>query len=274
LRRGGDRDAGDAKADAAAPRVTKIAPRRHGEKIIPDPNAIGAASSLLDGSLTSIPNILSAAAGLGLASMGLVDSSKAIAGGASNFGFKDITKAIGPFLPAAAGPFDKQKILTTLRANWLNGVAKADQKAKAKALIHLGLTIGNAAQLAAAAGVDPARLTSLAQKVAVGAAPTQDELNVLGQFDVILSAVLDAAYERGDQLYRNASKACATGVSTLLALATGWLILGGGLMAYVTSWHFGFAFIVGISATPLAPMAKDLSTSLQAAAAAVGFVKR
>ena len=235
-------------------------------------DAVTAANNLLNGNLSNILNFLSAAAGLGTAAMGLVDTSKAFNGGASNFGFGYIENAIGPFLPAGGETFGKAKILETLKANWLNGVAAADQKAKAKSLIHLGLTTGNAAQLAATAGVDAAKLTSLAQNVANGANPSQDELNVLGQFDVILSAALDAAYERGDQKYRNASKALAMGVATGLAVIAGWLIYGSGtssIWGYFGSWNFGLSIIVGLSATPLAPVAKDLSTSLQAAAKAV-----
>jgi hypothetical protein len=97
-------------------------------------------------------------------------------------------------------------------------------KAKAKALIHLGLTQGTASGWAAATGVDAAKLTSLAQKTAAGTTPNPDEINVLGQFDVIVSAVLDAAYERGDQKYRNASKVLATLVATRLGAIGGWIV--------------------------------------------------
>ncbi len=235
-------------------------------------------TNLLDGQLGNILNLLSAAAGLGVAAMGLVDASKALGGGPSNFGFGHVEAAIAPFLPSGPAGFGRDDILVTLRANWINGVDKADQKAKAKALIHLGLTAGSAAQLAAAAGVDPVRLTSLAQKVAAGANPTQDELNVLGQFDVVVSAALDAAYERGDQKYRNACKLCATAVATALAVIAGWIIHARGLAPggaasfadYVSTSDFDIALIIGLGATPLAPVAKDLASALQAAAAAVG----
>ena len=101
----------------------------------------------------------------------------------------------------------------------------------------------------------PGKLASLAQKVATGGSPAQDELNVLGQFDVVVSAALDAAYERGDQKYRNASKVCAMGVATVLAVIAGWLIYGNGppmelAWNYFTSWYFGLSLIVGLSATP------------------------
>jgi hypothetical protein len=198
----------------------------------------------------------------------------------SNFGFFDIKTAIAPFLvraPGAATAFGKAEVLQTLKANWLNGVAKADQKAKAKALIHLGLTQGNATALATAAGVDPATLGSLAQKVSAGIAPTQQEINVLGQFDAVISAVLDAAYERADQKYRNASKGLATLVAVVLGIIGGWIVYGsnpsGTVWSYFGGWQFWLSLLVGVSATPLAPVAKDLASSLQAAATAVRATK-
>jgi hypothetical protein len=247
-----------------------------GRRAMPDTSTT---RDLLNGDLSNILNLLSAAAGLGTAAMGLVDATKALCGGPSNFGFKDIKTALSPFLVRAADEpdaFGTDDILSTLKANWLNGVAKADQKAKAKALIHLGLTQDNASDLAKAAGVDATKLASLAQKTAAGTTPTQEEINVLGQFDAVLSAVLDAAYERGDQKYRNACKLLATAVATVLAVIGGWLVYGSGhpVWDYFASWQFGLSLIVGLSATPLAPVAKDLASSLQAAAAAVGAARR
>jgi hypothetical protein len=214
--------------------------------------------------------------------MGLVDATKAFRGGPSNIGFGDVETAIAPFLAASAPgtgtAFGTAEILRTLRANWLNGMPKPDQKAKAKSLIHLGLTQGNAAALAAAAGVDPAKLTNLAAKTTSGTTPDPDEINVLGQFDAVLSAVLDAAYERGDQRYRNASKLLAMAVSTILGAVGGWLVYSGSTTAsawsYFGSWHFGVALLVGLSATPLAPIAKDLATSLQASVGTIRMVRR
>src|SRR5262249_30895545 len=111
------------------------------------------ALGLLSGSVTDILNFLAAAAGLGTGSMGLVDATKAFRGGVSNVGFADIRRALDSFLEAASPngtSFGKKEVLESLRSNWLNGVAKADQKAKAKALIHLGLTAASAPALARA----------------------------------------------------------------------------------------------------------------------------
>jgi hypothetical protein len=212
-----------------------------------------------DFSLTEITGLLAAAGALGTAAMGLVDTTKVFGGGPSNIGFGYVAGDLDAFLsPLANNPaaFGKAQVLQTLRANWLNGVAKADQKAKAKSLIHLGLTRGSAQALANAAGVDAATLQSLAEKTAAGEAVTQDEINVLGQFDVVLSAVLDAAYERGDQKYRNAAKFFVPGQNF-------WVLQ-----------NFWLSLLLGFVATPLAPVAKDLATGLQTAVSAVSALKR
>lgn len=230
----------------------------------------------VSGTFTGILNFLAAAGGLGTASMGVVDATKAFGGGPSNFGFGHIKTALKPFLtPLAQGaaPTAKADVLQTLKANWMNGVPKDDQKAKAKSLVRLGLTEGNAEALAEAAGVDSEKLGSLAKKTADGVKVTQDELNVLGQFDAVLSAVLDTAYERGDQKYRNACKLLAMVVSTILGVLGGWIVFGDNTFSYFGTGNFALSFLVGISATPLAPVAKDLASSLQGAVSAVGMLK-
>jgi len=216
--------------------------------------------------IANIGNIIAAIAALGTASMGLVDALKVLGRlGPSNIGFADIRTQLTPFLPQqAVGAYNFDMLLQTLRANWINGVDKSQQKAKAKSLIHLGLSKGNAARLAAAAGVDPDALESVAAKSAAGATATTQELNVVGQFDAILSAVLDAAYERADQRYRNGCKALATAIAVALSLVAAHFI-GADLI---------LALVAGVAAVPLAPVSKDLVTSLQAAAAAIQKTNR
>ena len=223
--------------------------------------------------IQSVGNIVIAVAALGTASMGFVDALKAFGGGPSNFGLSTIRRTLRPFLPKNAnGAFSEAELLEALKSNWINGVAKADQKAKAKALIHLGLTAGNAADLAKAAGVDEKTLASVADKVAGRAqgntALTPAETNTLGQFDAILSAILDEAYERGDQQYRNGTKILAMIFTLIFGIAASLLLKGAG-------WdNAGLGVLVGLAAVPLAPVAKDLTSSLQAAVTAMQIIPR
>jgi hypothetical protein len=221
------------------------------------------------GPIPDIPNAIAAIGALGTAAYGLVDGSKAIRGGASNHGFSYIDAAMQPFR-AALDKLGEGVADRTLRANWLNGVATADQKAAAKALVRLGLGADVADRLAVGTNINATALGVAAQKIDTGVPLLQPDMNILAQFDARLSAILDAAYERADQQYRNAAKLWSCAVAVVLALAAGWMIQGAA---------FGVAgaaeaILVGLVATPLAPVAKDLASTLQAAAAAVTAVRQ
>ncbi len=216
-----------------------------------------------------LPGAIAAIGALGTAAYGLVDASKAFWGGPSNFGFGFIQECLEPFANAlaiadAGGVHGRVAFLNTLKANWLNGVAMADQKATAKALIHLGLTSAGAPALAQATGLDAAALTALATKVQTGEALLPNEVTLFGRFDAIVSAKLDTGFERADQRYRNAAKALAFGVSVVLGLVG----------APIVGANAAVGLLVGVVATPLAPVAKDLASSLSAATKAISAVKR
>jgi hypothetical protein len=228
--------------------------------------------------IANLTDLIAAIGGLGTAAYGLVDATKAVGGGMSNPGFGFVRRAVEPFLMGAKG-HGRAKVLQTLRANWLNGVAKADQKAAAKSMVHMGLTEGNAGKLADVTGLDPALLRTAAAHArsvnATGGGPserkvTTQDMNILGEFDVIVSAALDQGYERADQFYRNWAKLTAAGIAVVLAVLGGWI----GQDAYWWSPHMWSALLVGALATPVAPIAKDLSTSLSAVVKAVGAYKR
>lgn len=226
----------------------------------------------LTDSLAKILNCLAAAGGLGTAAYGLVDASKMVKGGMSNPGFGFIRNAVMSIIgPVAASRtiFGPAEIIETLRANWLNGVAKADQKAAAKALIRLMLTPATAEAMAAATGVNAEHLRIVAEHIRDDADITPQDIKVLGAFDVVVSATLDLGYERGDQYYRNAAKMAAAGCALVLAVVGSYFVYGA---TPVNTW-LPLAIFIGVVATPLAPIAKDLSTSLSAAVKAVSSFK-
>lgn len=225
--------------------------------------------------LANIDSIIAAIAGLGTAAYGLVDASKAVRGGASNPGFGHIRSAVQSFLPEPSdSAFGPAQILDTLRANWLNGVGKAEQKAAAKALIRLTLTQNNAPRLAQATGVSASALEAVADKIAIGHDLAPQDINLLGQFDTVLSAVLDTGYERADQLYRNSTKAFAAATAIALALIGGGLLSQSGISDYLCSGQALQALLIGVLSVPLAPIAKDLSSALSSAITAVSALKR
>jgi len=232
---------------------------------------------LLTGELRNLLNIIGAAGGLGAAAYGLVDGSKVMWGGVSNIGFRHVTRALKPF-DAALDLATTDQWRETLRAQWLNGAALSDQKATAKALIHLGLTGDNARAMARATVVDPEELHEAAVKLDRGTPLSHTDINALGRFDASIDAKLDAGYGRADQQYRNVARAIAGVTALVLAALAGGILWGGGHGgfdpgAYFTSRDFLLALLVGAIAVPIAPVAKDLASTLQAAAQAAQSVK-
>jgi hypothetical protein len=145
----------------------------------------------------------------------------------------------------------------------------ADQKSIAKALIKLNLNSASAKKMSDATGVSEPLLASVATKLGTGAALSQEETDVYGRFDLILSAMLDLGYQRGDQRYRNSAKLLAIPVAVVLALIGVQALNPGDV------WSYGWkAVICGLLATPLAPVAKDLSTAIQAGAKVGQFLKK
>ncbi len=183
-------------------------------------------------------------------------------GGVSHIGFSIIKAKLKPVVTAFASigeldPWD------TLHANWINGVAEDQQKVIAKSLIHLGLTPGSAPVMAAALGIDSALLTDAATNIQNGTPPTTQNTNALNHFDTMVSAILDAGYEEADQKYRNWAKLSAALIAVILAV----------FAAILLDFSPWLGLLIGLVSTPLAPVVKDLTSSLQAAANAVNTVK-
>lgn len=214
---------------------------------------------------------IAALGALGTASYGLVDATKAFGGGVSNFGLGYLLDALKPFTPALsnANAFWRASI----RANWINGVGKEDQKSAAKSLIRLGLSSANSETIAAAGAVDPKVLQEVLTSVENGTALTSADALVLGRLNAMIDAAMDAGFERADQLYRNASRVTAGLFSVGLSVWAGQLLAlhkAVSLSPHDILWP---SVLAGLIAVPIAPIAKDLASSLQAAASAVQAVK-
>jgi Domain of unknown function (DUF4372) len=212
--------------------------------------------------------LVAAAGALGAAAFALVDASKVLRGGVSNCGFGQITRVVDSLIPPAqAGPAWHGSVKETLRANWLNGTPLMDQKAIAKSLIKLRLDPITTPLMARRTGVDEGILAAVAANIATGTALTPAQQAVYGQFDFVLTAMLDEGYQRADQIYRNSAKALSVVVSVVLALIGAYAVApGGGL--YLK------ALLLGLVATPLAPITKDLSSALAAGVKAAQLLRR
>jgi hypothetical protein len=226
------------------------------------------------GNAISLPDLGAALAGLSAlstAAFGLLDSSKAFWGGASNIGKDHIHKAMLPFGAALDNALGADGWWPVLSANWVAGVAKADQKAKAQALIKLGLNSANAPQIAAATHVDARALQAAVKKLETGAKLLDADLNVLGRMNAAIDALLDAAFEAADQQYRNGCRVLAGLIAIGLALAAWRLWEPTTGQAAPSLWA---VLAVGLLAVPVAPVAKDLTSALSTAMNALKAAKK
>lgn len=217
--------------------------------------------------ITTIAEIIGAAGALGTAATGLVDTTKLFAGGVSNAGYTSITQQLKPFDPLLQA-IPGGTAYATIYGLWINGATIEDQKAKAKALIKLGFSPTTVKAMSAATGLPEAALTPLAENIAAGADLGPAQVNIYGRLDAILSAVIDAAYERAAQRYRNAAKFLAAVIAIALALI-------GGCAVTPANEHVNWLLyaLIGAVATPLAPIAKDITTAISTAVQSSGQLR-
>ncbi len=217
--------------------------------------------------LAKLIESITAVGALGTAATGLVDTTKVFGGGVSTVGYATIKQQLAPF-NALLEMIPEGAAYETLYGLWINGAPIEDQKAKAKALIKLGFVTDTVPAAATATGLPADALKPLATNIVSGADLGPAQVNIYGRLDAILSAVVDAAYEKADQRYRNAAKALAAAIAIALALI-------GGYFATPKGVHVDWAFyaIMGAIATPLAPVAKDITTAINTAVQSSGQVR-
>lgn len=226
-----------------------------------------------------LPQVITAIGGLGTAAFGLLEAIKPMVPWINRTGFSGIRKTVSSLTPDEPGArvpvnaLPRKNILESLLANWVNGTDLASQKAIAKSLIKLHVSAANAPALAATTNVDPVQLTEVAKSIVSGTALTQQQTDAYSRFDLIVMAMLDEAYQHADQVYRNWTRAMAALLAVALAFAGGWSLVG----SWQNFWwkpDMFLALLVGLLATPLAPIAKDISTALATAVNTMQLVKK
>jgi hypothetical protein len=234
-----------------------------------------------------LPQIITAVGGLGTAAFGLLDAAKSAFPWINKIGFshlRDVISSLTPNEVVAGRPggvsplntLPQPGILKTVQANWMNGTDLASQKAIAKSLVKLHLGVENASLLADATNVDPVLLTQVAKSIVSGTPLTQPQSDAYSRFDLIVTALLDEAYQHSDQVYRNMTRVLAGVIAVGVALVGGWslYVVPASGASYLGSQDMLQAFLVGLLATPLAPIAKDLSSALSTAVNTLQAVKK
>ncbi len=229
--------------------------------------------------VVSVTQVITAIGALGTAASGIVDASKSGLKPINRIGLSHITKTVKGFMPETKGqraPADgvnslkRQLVLDSIEANWINGTDLNTQKVAAKSLIHNHLIEGNAEVVAQCTNVDSAILKLIAAKALSGATLESQEQALKTRFEAILDTLIDEAYQRADEKYRNWTRTLAAGIAVLLALAGGRVLQG------CDFWHWQsvcLALMVGLLAIPMAPIAKNVANAVSAYADTLQAVK-
>jgi hypothetical protein len=247
---------------------------------------IDSVSQIVPVSQLGLGSIITAIGGLGTAAFGLLEAIKPVIPWINHIGFGRIRRTVTSLTPGvqdAKKPINalpQEGILQSLLANWVNGTDLASQKAIAKSLIKLHLNTDNARALADATSIDGDLLTSVATKTKAGNPLLPAESDVFSRFDLIVTAKLDESYQQADQIYRNWTRGLAAVIAVLLAVVGGWSLSANPSNAAapaISFWctkEFPLSLLVGLLATPLAPIAKDLSTALATAVNTMQLLKK
>jgi hypothetical protein len=212
--------------------------------------------------------LIGAIVGVGIAAFGIVDFLKSAFPHFNKAGFGAIRKMVVSLTPETGRPenvLPQADILKSIEANWVGGTDVLTQKAAAKSLVTMHLTAENAAVVGARTTVDATVLASVAAKTASGIALTPYEDDVKSRFDVVVTALLDQAFEQSNSSYRHSMIVLSGCMCVLLAQIGGWVLNEHSLPTYLNSNDFWRALLAGVAAIPLAPLARDVSTAVGAA---------
>lgn len=205
--------------------------------------------------MQNLGTIVLAVGALGTAAFGIVEALKWTAVGL--FGFGQISRLLGPSVFKALAIAYGPEYLSLLRAQYRSASAEAQLPRIIRQGTRIGLTPETAADLARSIGVvEAGDLTSVAKALHSGAELSGQQRSVLGRFELALDARIDAAMALANDRYAGSLRVIASLVAILIALAVG---LSAGQ-------DFLISLVVGLAAVPIAPVAKDLSKAIRAAA--------
>lgn len=204
-----------------------------------------------------ITNAILATGALGAAAFGIVEALKFT--GLGNAGFSVAIAHLGPLLRALEVAYG------TAVQDLLRGQYRADDKDLLARTLRQGVRVGLTEQTADAVAaflgaINAARLKEAVTAAEQGSTLTAEQRNVLGRFELAADARIDAALTLARARYVDATRITASIVALVLALVVGWNMPDVSMLQ---------AFIVGLAAVPLAPIAKDVASGIQSAAKAL-----
>ncbi len=216
--------------------------------------------------LTGLTEFVLAAGALGTAAFGIVEAFKWTPLGLAGFG--QITKTLGRLMETLEEAYGAD-YLHLLKSQYRTGRAKGDLRRTIRQGVRVGLNADNAARMAAFVGVTDKESLKAGTAILKSGDELKNEVrNAIGRFELAVDTRIDAALSLAQSDYVGTMRIAASTVAIVLALVAAY---------YLDADKFDIqwvkAFIVGIVAVPLAPIAKDVATALRSAGKAVKAVK-
>ncbi len=203
-----------------------------------------------------------AAGAVGTASMGIVEGFKSTKW--RPIGFSKLEKSISWADEALIKAYGKEHKTTLLESLYRANRTSGDLPRILRQGVRIGLDKKNAKKMEdILLGPGRNQLPEVAEKAADGKKLETEEKNILGRFEVAADARIDAALSLAERAYKNGIRQWAFLVAQLLAFGAVFAI-GPDEKRIIT------AFIIGLVAVPLAPIAKDVTKGFQAAVKAIG----
>jgi hypothetical protein len=214
-----------------------------------------------------VGTIILAAGGLGVAAYGVIDGAKLLPMiGLS--GFAHVRSQLGPAMAAIVRAYGAAGTKELLEAQYRAGRSSGELPRTLRQGYRIGLPALEEAEvkkIAEFVGVsDSGTLASATRKMRTGKTLTSDEREALSRFEVALDARIEAGLELADHHYVGRIKIYAGVLSVAIAMCVGALVsneLG-------ANWWLK-AFLVGLIAVPVAPIAKDVANAVTEAAKAL-----
>jgi len=217
--------------------------------------------------ITSVENlsaIVLATGALGTAAFGVVEGLKGTSLGLA--GFYKLKNLLGNELMKALKHAYGNNCEDYLKAQYRNGRSKGEIGRTLRQGIRIGLPGADTQALAAELpGVNAQALQQAAQAIDSGGKINDDQKHALARFEMSVDARIDAALALAETSYVAVARNTASGFAIIFALIVGCIL---GFHADETSNDYSFiglAFLIGVAAIPIAPVAKDIAKALSSA---------
>lgn len=206
-------------------------------------------------------DLVLATGAVGVAAMGVAEGAKTL--WLPPVGFSKLLKEIDWARSALKISYGDD-YLEMIESLFRNNRRKGDLPRILRQGVRIGMNNETAVSMAkVVGGVAGDSFVKVANKVNEGQKLEPDEQNILGRFEVAADARIDGAFALAERAYIN-------GIHLRAFIASFILSFGAAYGLGADSGGYLIASIVGITAVPIAPIAKDMAKGLQSAAKVVG----